>query len=102
MKLAEGMKLIADGWAKKPKGFRVRFSRMTDGELVAGYSPPLDGNPLDSDVTAWRYAWKLAMAAKPGADGIKEGNMVDVTVVDDQDSPVTYYVTNRPEVFNPK
>jgi len=101
MKLAKGMKRIADGWIIKPKGFRVKFEQMTEGELVTGYSPPLEDNPLDSDVTTWRYAWKLAMADKPNEDGIQEGNLVNVTVVDDKEAPITYYATGKKEVFNP-
>lgn len=100
MKLAKGMKLIAEGWVIKPKGFRVRFQQMTEGELVVGYSPPLGDNPLDSDVTTWRYAWKLALATQPGHESVAEGDLVNVTVVNDKDVPVNYYVTGKPEVFN--
>ncbi len=102
MKLAKGMKLIADGWIVKPKGFRVRFEQMTDGELITGYSPPMEDKPLDSDVTTWRYGWKLAMATQPEGDALPEGCLVNVTVVDDTDRPVNYYVTGKPEVLNPK
>lgn len=101
MKLAEGMKRIAEGWVVKPKGFRVRFEQVTDGERVTGYSPPLADNPLDSDVTTWRYAWKLAMASAPQGDTPREGDLINVTVVDDQDNPVIYYVSGKTEIFNP-
>lgn len=101
MKLAKGMKRIADGWIIKPKGFRVRFEQMTDGQLVKGYSPPMEDKPLDSDVTTWRYAWKLAMSAQPEEDNIPDGSLLNVTVVDDQDNPVIYYVTGKKETFNP-
>lgn len=101
MKLAKGMKRIAEGWIVKPKGFRARFQQMTDGEFVTGYSPPLEEKPLDSDVTTWRYAWKLAMAAQPKDGEIEEGCMVNVTVVDDQDQPAIYYATGEEEIFNP-
>ena len=30
MKIADGLKLIENGWIRKPKGFRVRFHRLTD------------------------------------------------------------------------
>ena len=102
MKLAKGMKLIAGGWVIKPKGFRVRFQQMTDGELVTGYSPPKEDKPLDSDVTTWRYAWKLALATQPAEEAVEEGQLVNVTVVNDLDVPVNYYVTGKPEVFNRK
>lgn len=101
MKLAEGMKRIAEGWVVKPKGFRVRFEQVADGERVTGYSPPMEDNPLDSDVTTWRYAWKLAMATAPQSDAPGEGDLVNVTVVDDQDNPVVYYVSGKKEIFNP-
>lgn len=99
MKLAAGMKLIAEGWVTKPKGFRVRFEQMTGGRLVTGYSPPLEDAPLDSDVTTWRYAWKLAMAAAPEGE-LQDGDLVNVTVVDDQNEPVIYYAGGTKMVFN--
>lgn len=101
MKLAEGMKLIAQGWVQKPGGFRVRFEQMVSNERVTKFSPPKAVAPLDSDVTTWRYAWKLAMAARPAEDELPEGCMINVTVVDEKDNPVRYYITGKPEVFNP-
>ena len=56
MKIADGLKLIENGWIRKPKGFRVRFHRQTDAGVEAGLSPPPEAAPLNSDVTAWRYA----------------------------------------------
>ncbi len=47
MKLAKGMKLITEGWIVKPKGFRVKFQQMTAGELVTGYSPPMEDSAMD-------------------------------------------------------
>jgi hypothetical protein len=102
MKVVQGMKLISEGWVKKPKGFRVRFLELVDGELITGYSPPLEVNPFDSDVTAWRYAWKLAMATQPKTDTISPGELVNVTVVDDEDTLTRYYATGKTETFNPK
>ena len=100
MKVAEGMKRIEKDWVVKPKGFRVRFQEVKSGELITGYSPSVDDKPLDSDVTTWRYAWKLAKATKPSEDVIEEGDLVNVTVVNDQDVPVIYYVTGDVEIFN--
>lgn len=102
MKLAKGLKIIAEGWITKPKGFRVRFQQLVEGELVTEYSPGLEDKPLDSDVTTWRYAWKLAKATQPGSETISPGELVDVTVVDDKDTMVNYYATGKPEIFNPK
>jgi hypothetical protein len=100
MKLAKGMKIISEGWIIKPKGFRVRFQQLVEGELVTAYSPGLEDNPLDSDVTTWRYAWKMAKATQPGSDTILPGELVNVTVVDDRDAMVNYYATGKPEIFN--
>ena len=101
MKITEGMKVIESGWVKKPKGFRVKFQQLQDGELVTAYSPPEDATALDSDVTAWRYAWKLAQATRPDADTLAQGHLVNLTVVDDQDTPVISYITGETEIFNP-
>ncbi|MCK5099608.1 MAG: hypothetical protein KAR45_15980, partial [Desulfobacteraceae bacterium] len=101
MKIAQGMKLISEGWIQKPKGFRVRFQQFVDDELVTGYSPGLEDKPLDSDVTTWRYAWKLFKATQAGEDILSTGELVNVTVVDDQDTMVIYYATGKTEIFNP-
>lgn len=101
MKLAEGLKLIAEGWITKPKGYRVRFQQLVDQELVTEYSPGLENAALDSDVTTWRYAWKLARATQPESETILPGELVNVTVVDDKDTMVNYYATGKPEIFNP-
>ncbi len=102
MKIAQGMKIISEGWVVKPKGFRVRFQEWVDGELKTGYSPDLENNPLDSDVTTWRYAWKLSKATQAEGDTISSGDLVNVTVVDDKDNVVVYYATGKPEIFNPR
>ncbi len=102
MKLAQGMKRIKEGWVPKPKGFRVRFQQLVDGELVTEYSPGLEDATLDSDVTTWRYAWKLAKATQPESETILPGELVNVTVVDDKDTMVNYYATGKPEIFNPQ
>ncbi len=102
MKLAEGLKRIAEGWIIKPKGYRVRFQQLVEGELVTEYSPGLEDKPLDSDVTTWRYAWKLAKATQPGSGILSPGELVNVTVVDDQDTMVNYYATGKLEILNPE
>lgn len=94
------MKIIADGWIIKPKGFRVRFQQLVEGELVTMHSPGLEAKPLDSDVTTWRYAWKLARASQPVGDTISPGDLVNVTVVNDQDHIVSYYATGKSEIFS--
>ena len=102
MKLAEGLKRISEGWIIKPKGYRVRFQQLVEGELVTEYSPGLEDKPLDSDVTTWRYAWKLSKATQPESETILLGDLVNVTVVDDKDTMVNYYATGKPEIFNSK
>jgi len=102
MKIADGMKIINEGWITKPKGFRVKYEKLEDGKRLTQYSPGQDETLLDSDVTAWRYAWKLYMSTKSQAPGIKEGEFVNLHVVDDSDNAIAYYVNGENEVLNPK
>ena len=99
MKIADGLKMIENGWIRKPKGFRVRFHRQTDAGLEAGLSPPPEAAPLTSDVTAWRYAWKLWQATQAAAE---TGALYNITVVDDQDRPFRFYGSGDFETYNPK
>ena len=62
MKINEALARIDAGWVRKPKGFRVRFDVYVDGCWEADFSPEENAAPLDSDVIAWRLAWKLAQA----------------------------------------
>lgn len=100
MKIAESLKLIDGGWVKKRSGFRVKFDQRSDTQWVTEFCPAKEANPLDSDVTAWRLAWKLARSCAPGAAG--EAELANVMVVDQEDNPVTYYATNSLKIFNPK
>ena len=102
MKLADGLKVIEKGWIVKPKGFRVRYQKRVDAELVTEYSPRLEDAALDSDVTTWRYAWKLFKATQGQSREIAEDELVNITVVDELDNPVIYYVTGEEEIFNLK
>jgi hypothetical protein len=102
MKLAAGMKLVEDQWIVKPKQFRVKYQQLVDSELVTLYSPGMDNAGLDSDVTTWRYAWKLFKATQSDAPEIQEGEFVNICVVDEKDNPITYYVTGEKEIFNEK
>ena len=76
MKIADGLKMIENGWIRKPEGFRVRFHRQTNAGLEAGLSPPHEAAPLNSDVTAWRYAWKLG---RPPGQRRKRANRAPFT-----------------------
>ena len=102
MKIADGLKVIENGWIRKPEGFRVRFHRQTDDGIEAGCSPPLDAAPLNSDVTAWRYAWKLWQATQAEAETGAAGALYNITVVDDQEQPVRFYGTGELETYRPK
>jgi hypothetical protein len=48
MKIADGLKIIENGWIKKPKGFRVSFQKQTDSGMEAGLSPPADAAPPET------------------------------------------------------
>jgi len=102
MKVGESLKLVDKKWVRKAKGYRVCFQQKVDSELVTEYCPGSDDKPLDSDVTTWRLAWKLAVSTQTEGDDIAEDEMVNVHVVDDLGDPVIYYATNKAEVYNPK
>jgi hypothetical protein len=102
MKIAEGLKIIEAGWIRKPKGFRVKYQKQVDGQLVTEYSPPEGSALLDSDVTAWRYAWKLCEAVRSDKTDIQAAELVNIHVVNDASEKVKYYVTDDFAVFNCK
>jgi hypothetical protein len=102
MKIAEGLKLIQQGWVRKPKGFRVKFHRQTDKGWEASLSPPAEDAPLNSDVTAWRYAWKLWQATSQAPEADSPEVLYNITVVDDQGQPFRFYGTGAFETYNPK
>ena len=102
MQITEGLKIIKTGWIQKPKGFRVQYQKLVAGQLVTELSPPEDKAVLDSDVVAWRYAWKLFMATRSEAANIQEDELVNIQVVNDAGEQVKYYATDAFEVFNQK
>ena len=102
MKISEGLKVIEKGWIIKPKGYRVKYQKLVNSQLITEYSPDLEDKALDSDVVAWRYAWKLYVATKSDSTEISDGELINISVVDDSDKPVKYYATNQLEVFNRK
>jgi hypothetical protein len=101
MKVSDALKVIDDGWVKKPKGFRVHFQKQEVSEWVTEYSPGEQEKPLDSDVVAWRLAWKLAEASKSNMPENAESALVNIYVVDDLGNPIKYYASNQFDVFNP-
>ena len=100
MKVAEAMKIIDPGWVRKRKGFRVCFQKRVKDEFITEYVPGEEEKPLESDVVTWRLAWKLAEASKIEPQDIKEGDIVNITVVDDLGEPFNYYATNQLMTFN--
>ncbi len=102
MKVSEALKVIDDGWVRKPEGFRVHFQKQEDAEWVTEYSPGEKQKALDSDVVAWRLAWKLAEAGKSDTPESDDGALVNIYVVDDLGNPIKYYASNQFDVFNPR
>jgi len=102
MKITEGLELIKDGWIRKPKGYRVRFQKQTENGIEEVLSPPAGITPLNSDVTAWRYAWKLWQATLKEYEEESEGALYNITVVDDLDQPTRFYGTGDFETYNLK
>ncbi|MCG6910100.1 MAG: hypothetical protein LJE94_08255 [Deltaproteobacteria bacterium] len=100
MKITEAMQLIDENWVQKKKGFRVCLQRREGSDWITEYSPGEKAAPLDSDVTTWRLAWKLAQSTPLRTDGPREGDMVNVFVVDQDNAPITYYSTGEKAVFN--
>ena len=39
MKVSESLKIIDEGWVKKPKGFRVHFQKRVGSEWITDYAP---------------------------------------------------------------
>ena len=102
MKIKDSMKIVDEGWVKKRGGYRVRFQKLENGEIVTDYSPEEKDKPLDSDVVAWKLASRLAEATRRSGSKIEDGELINLCVVDDTGEPVKYYATNQFEVFNPK
>jgi len=100
MKIGQALKVIDAGWIAKANGYRVRFQRQTDTSIDTEYTPGLDDAPLDSDVAAWRTAWKLYQSTQNENSEFGEGKMVNILVVDDSGELVKYYRTNEYKVYN--
>jgi hypothetical protein len=101
MKTKKAMEIIDKGWLKKPKGFRVHFQKIVDSDPITDYVPDMEDKPLTSDVVAWRLAWKLSEATKPENLETKDGDIVNIYVVDDDGEPVIFYGTGRAEIYRP-
>lgn len=102
MKVGDALKRIDSGWVRKPTGFRVRFDIFRNGSWMTDTSPDVSEAPLDSDVTAWRLAWKLAQAGGHDQPERSEGDLANITVVDDQGCRFRCYITNDYLVYHPQ
>lgn len=100
MDITEALKIIDDKWIEKPKGFRVCMQRREGSVWVTDYSPEGEAAPLDSDVTTWRLAWKLAQSTPLGGGDPQEGDLVNLFVVDQDNNAIAYYATGEKDVFN--
>ena len=100
MKIADALKIIDDNWVEKPGGFRVCMQRREGSEWVTDYSPDIEAAPLDSDVTTWRLAWKLAQCTPAREGDPLEGDLVNIHVVDQDNNQIAYYETGEMDVFN--
>lgn len=101
MNIKEFLAVVDKGWVRKPKGFRVHFQKLTPDGWVTDYLPGKDEKLQESDVVAWRLAWKLFQASRSDDAEFGKGRLVNIYVVDDQDQPVAFYATNRCEIYNP-
>jgi hypothetical protein len=100
MNSKQAYKIIDAGWAKKRSGYRVQFQQKVEGKIVTDYFPDLDDGPWLSEVAIWRMAWRLAESRQSEPPDVDAGDLVNITVIDLEGNPVTYYATNQPEVFN--
>ena len=99
MNVNEALKMIDEGWVRKPKGFRVHFQKKVNSEWVTEYVPGEEEKPLESDVVAWRLAWKLSQAGKSNTLEINEGDIINIYVVDDLGNRIKFYGTNQPWIL---
>jgi len=100
MKLKDAVKIFDEKWVRKPTGFRVHFQKRVDSELITEYVPGSDDSPLDSDVAAWRLAWKLAQVYGNSEKNDEKCMFFNIYVCDDLGNPVCHYATGKPEKFN--
>ena len=102
MKLKEAMKGMNEGWIRRRKGFRIRFEKRVESQWVTDYFPDKGEKPLPSEVSAWELARRFAESNPSGGEEIQEGDIVNISVVDDLDTVVNFYGTNEPRAFNPR
>jgi hypothetical protein len=101
MKLKEAMRIISEGWIQRKKGFRVRFEKRVGHQWVTDCFPNKEEKPLSSQVSAWELARRFAESNPLDRHGIREGDIVNVSVVDDLDRTIDFYGSNEPTRLNP-
>jgi hypothetical protein len=94
----EVLDIIDEGWILKPKGYRVHFQKRVDDGWLTVIAPDNEKDLYDSDVVAWRIAWKLSRA---GQTQEGEPHIVNVYVVNDAGDRIRYYATGDFHVYNP-
>ena len=100
MKIADAMKTIDKNWIEKKKGFRVSMHRYEATGWVFDQTPGENAAPLDSDVTSWRLAWKLAQSTPLRTGEPQEGDMINIFVVDQDNNPIFHYASGEKEILN--
>ncbi len=100
MNIKELLSVVDKGWVRKPKGFRVHFEKLTPNGPVTDFVPGTDQALMDSDVVAWRSAWKLFQATQSDDPEFGNGRLVNIYVVDEDNRPVINYATGRYDIFN--
>jgi len=99
MKLKDAMKEIGANWVQKEKGFRIRFQKRTASVWETDYFPDLSETALVSEVSAWEVARRFAEAHTTLKDGVEEGAVVNITVVNDAGDGVPFYATQEPMIY---
>lgn len=102
MKIDDALTRIDTGWVRKHKGFRVQFDIYTDGRWNTDFSPEESVAPMNSEVTAWRLAWKLAQTSHPDPARFRDGDLANIFVVDDQGNRIPSYFNGNYEVYHPQ
>ena len=100
MKIPAALKIMDAGWVRKKKGYRVYFESCIEGHCTPDTMPGRDEAPMASEVAAWRSAWKLAQSSVPDNEALAGAALVNITVVNDEDTPVPYYATGRYKIYH--
>ena len=101
MKIDDALNRIDEGWIPKSKGFRVQYDIYVDGQWNTDCCPDKDLAPLNSEVTAWRLAWKLAQTCHTEPVQLKDGDLANIIVIDDQGNPIASYISGDYDVYHP-